>query len=114
MIEQFRWFINVVQTESILNILNALLLLYTRYTQFRKKKVLNCTYLYLYIDVLGILQETAEMIENRNSKSEEPFLSMKLSLIDKTGVVNVSVIGTENQVRCILIKQNCICKMLVH
>lgn len=54
------------------------------------------------------------MIENRNSKSEVPFLSMKLSLIDKTGVVNVSVIGTENQVRCILIKQNCICEMLVH
>lgn len=37
---------------------------------------------------------------------------MKLSLRDTTGTVDVSVIGNEEKVRCILIKQNCICKML--
>lgn len=111
MIEQFRWFIYVVQTESILKILNALLLLYTRYNQFRKK-VLNCTYLYLNIDVLGILQETAEPIRKENRKSGQEFFSMKLRLSDTTGTVDVYVIGNEEHVRCILIKQNCICKML--
>lgn len=76
------------------------------------KKILNCTYLYLNIGVLGILQETAEPIRKKNRKSGKEFLSMKLSLSDTTGTVDVSVIGNEEQVRCILIKQNCICKML--
>lgn len=37
------------------------------------KKILNCTYLYLNIGVLGILQETAEPIKKKIKKAEKSF-----------------------------------------
>lgn len=111
MIEQFRWFIYVVKTESSLNIL-MLYCCYIPAIPNSWKKVLNCTYLFFNIDVLGILQETSELKRKQNRKSGKEFLTIRLTLIDTTGTVDVYVIGKEEQVRCILIKQNCICTML--
>lgn len=51
----------------------------------------------LPFNVLGILQETSELKRKQNRKSGKEFLTIRLTLIDTTGTVDVYVIGKEEQ-----------------